>query len=144
MRQRGICVRKASTCTCACAHFYGCVPPRVCVCVCVCAVFYNDSHELCIQRDAFHSISALISPQTTLQRRVSGHLAVNKLKLIDFNSGLHPSVKHTPGSGLNKPPLGAVPPGQPPAHSPGASMGYVAGYDICHTLVPVGKNNKCT
>ncbi len=62
----------------------------------------NDIYELCMWCDAFHSISALIFPQTTLQRRVSGHLAVNKLELIDFNSGQHPSAKHSPGSELNK------------------------------------------
>lgn len=66
----------------------------------------NDIHELCMQRDAFHSISALIFPQTTLQGWVSGHLAVNKLELIDFNSGQHPSAKHSPGSELNKLPGG--------------------------------------
>lgn len=68
----------------------------------------NDNHELCMWCDAFHSISALIFPQTTLQRRVSGHLAVNKLELIDFNSGQHPSAKHSPGSKLNKLPSGPV------------------------------------
>lgn len=80
----------------------------VCVCssVCLCALD-NDIHELCMQCDAFHSISALIFPQT-LQRRVSGHLAVNKLELIDFNSGQHPSTTHSPGSKLNKLPTGAV------------------------------------
>lgn len=57
---------------------------------------------------AFHSISALIPPppQTTLRRQVSGHLAVNKVELIDFNSGQHPSAKHSPGSELNKLPPG--------------------------------------
>lgn len=45
-------------------------------------------------------------PTTTLQRRVSGHLAVNKLELIDFNSGQHPSAKHSPGIELNKLPPG--------------------------------------
>lgn len=97
-----------------------------CVCVCVCflpvcickyvfslcflcehssvrlCVLDNDIHELFMSCDAFHSISALIFPQTTLQRRVSGHLAVNKLELIDFDSGQHPSAKQTPGSKLNK------------------------------------------
>lgn len=68
----------------------------------------NDIYELCMWCDAFHSISALIFPQTTLQRRVSGHLAVNKLELIDFNSGQHPSAKHSPGSQLNKLPQGPV------------------------------------
>lgn len=68
----------------------------------------NDIHELCMWCDAFHSISALISPQTTLQRRVSGHLAVNKVELIDLNSGQHPSAKHTPGSELNTVPPGTV------------------------------------
>ena len=68
----------------------------------------NDIYELCMRCDAFHSISALIFPQTTLQRRVSGHLAVNKLELIDFNSGQHPSAKHSPGSELNKLPPGTV------------------------------------
>lgn len=59
-------------------------------------------------RVAFHSISALISPQTTSQRQFSGHLAVNKLELIDFNSGQHPSATHSPGSRLNKLPTGGV------------------------------------
>lgn len=68
----------------------------------------NDIHELCMRRVAFHSISALISPQTTSQRQFSGHLAVNKLELIDFNSGQHPSATHSPGSKLNKLPTGGV------------------------------------
>lgn len=68
----------------------------------------NDIYELCMWCDAFLSISALISPQTTLQRRDSGHLAVNKLELIDFNSGQHPSAKYSPGSKLNKLPSGTV------------------------------------
>lgn len=33
-------------------------------------------------------------------------MAVNKLELIDFNSGQHPSAKHSPGSALNKLPPG--------------------------------------
>lgn len=68
----------------------------------------NDIYELCMWCHAFHSISALIFPQTTLQRQVSGHLVVNKLKLIDFNSGQHPSAKLSPGSELNKLPPGTV------------------------------------
>lgn len=56
----------------------------------------------------FIQFLTLILPQTTLQRQVSGHLVVNKLELIDFNSGQHPSAKLSPGSELNKLPLGTV------------------------------------
>ena len=35
-------------------------------------------------------------------------MAVNKLELIDFNSGQHPSATHSPGSKLNKLPTGTV------------------------------------
>lgn len=83
--------------------FFLCVRSSVCL-----HALDNDIYELCMWCDAFHSISALIFPQTTLQSRVSGHLAVNKLELIDFNSGQHPSAKHSPGSELNKLPPGTV------------------------------------
>ena len=104
-------------CVCVC---FACLYLRVCVPFCAFFFFScvrssvrlhaldNDIYELCMWCDAFHSISALIFPQTTLQRRVSGHLAVNKLELIDFNSGQHPSAKHSPGSELNKLPPGTV------------------------------------
>ena len=93
----------ASMCSILCLFFFLCVRSSVRL-----HALDNDIYELCMWCDAFHSISALIFPQTTLQRRVSGHLAVNKLELIDFNSGQHPSAKHSPGSELNKLPPGTV------------------------------------
>lgn len=66
--------------------------------------------------------------QTTLQSRVSGHLAVNKLQLIDFNSGQHPSEKHSRGSELNKLPPGTVL--QSARVYPGGQDGLVAGIGV--------------
>lgn len=84
---------------CAC---YVCTP----LCVCMRLIMISMNYACGVM--LFIQFSALIFPQTTLQRRVSGHLAVNKLKLIDFNSGQHPSAKHSPGSELNKLPPGTV------------------------------------
>lgn len=74
----------------------------VCVRLIIISMNYACSVMLFIQ------FQLLFSPQTTLQRRVSGHLAVNKLELIDFDSGQHPSASRHQGASLTKPPPSAV------------------------------------
>lgn len=82
--------------------FYVCA--HLCACMHLIMISMNNACAVML----FIQFQLLFPPQTTLQRRVSGHLAVNKLQLIDFNSGQHPSGKHSPGSELNKLPLGTV------------------------------------
>lgn len=81
---------------CSLCAFYVSTHLYVCVRLIMISMNYACSVMLFIQ------FQLLFSPQTTLQRRVSGHLAVNKLELIDFDSGQHQSAKQTPGSELNK------------------------------------------
>lgn len=79
----------------------------------VCSYLYVSMHVIMISMNNACAVVLFIQfqllflpPQTTLRRQVSGHLAVNKVELIDFNSGQHPSAKHSPGSELNKLPPG--------------------------------------
>lgn len=99
-----------------CAHIFFpllCIRQKVVTwCFYVCSYLYLGMRLIMISMNyacavvLFIQFQLLFPPQTTLQRRVSGHLAVNKLELIDFNSGQHPSAKHSPGSVLNKLPPG--------------------------------------